>query len=493
MVLRSPAASSDSSRRLPLLDAHLSDIMETDEMGVDIDTHLADTGAGVEQGNIFPILEADATGVDFNTDLADTGAGVEQDFTTSPSGSVFPPPPDKQATSDVRTAPNQTPFKGPAWKYIPYVDKAPVGKSKGRMRGRRGGVNNKQMPPPSTRTPKAVAHAATTPPAASPTRRAQGGPLRATKTVVLKPSPEANTTSLVAPNTPTTRVAAAPETPEIVHPAPNDNPPSDNLPAQGSKSIGVLPSMENLDVDLVPLQKTVRLPQASSTDLFQAAPTSTSIPYIVSAQGNPVPCNNAPGPTESTPAHNAPEAKMESTADHNSDSLVRAVSLGCSASIGLMRSDCDEYEDAEEQADEESNPAGLLEGKTTVTVATSPPQALPRFDGSEPRGDRVNSYSSQDETRDRYMSTDSADGDSEDDSGSTTSGDGWSTSSDVETAPDYESARCELCRGPALYADHTAAALRAVITPPASKTPTSGWPGPTECLGVGNRRSRPAA
>ena len=118
-----------------------------------------------------------------------------------------------------------------------------------------------------------------------------------------------------------------------------------------------------------------------------------------------------------------------------------------------LGSSSDEYEDAEEEADGESNPAGLLESKTTVTVATSPPQAPARFYRGEPRGDQVDGNSRHDETSDAYISSDSADGDSDDDSRSTTSGDGWSTSSDVETAPDYEDGVCELCRGPDLYAN----------------------------------------
>ena len=110
-----------------------------------------------------------------------------------------------------------------------------------------------------------------------------------------------------------------------------------------------------------------------------------------------------------------------------------------------------EYEDAKEEADEESNPAWLLDNNTNVAVGVSSPRTPQRFNGSAPSEERCDDYSSQNDTSGAYVSTDSADGGSEDDCDSTASDDGWSTSSDVETAPDYEDARCELCRGPELY------------------------------------------
>ena len=112
-----------------------------------------------------------------------------------------------------------------------------------------------------------------------------------------------------------------------------------------------------------------------------------------------------------------------------------------------------ECEDAKEEADEESNPARLLDNNANVAVGASPPRTPHRIEGGAPSGSRCDSYSCQNDTSGAYETIGSDDGDSDDDSGSTASDNGWSTSSDVETAPDYEDARCELCRGPALYAE----------------------------------------
>ena len=161
VVPRAPA----TSRKHPPLDAHLTDIQETRgsiALSGPLSSRL-DSSRRIPplDAHLTDIQQADETGVSINADLADTGARNEQGFTPASSDSVFLPPPEKVVTSIVRTAPHQTTWKGAAWTYTLYGDKGSVDKSTDRKRGRRGGVNNKKTPPPSTRpptrtTPKAV-------------------------------------------------------------------------------------------------------------------------------------------------------------------------------------------------------------------------------------------------------------------------------------------------------------------------------------------------
>ena len=223
VVPRTPA----TSRRLPPLGAHLADIQEADE-----------------------------TGLSINADLEDTRARNEQGFTPASSDSVFPSPPAMMVTPIVRRAPLQTAWQGAAWKYTLYSDKHSVHKSTERKRGRRGGVNNKKTPPPSTRpptrtTPEALALRETRAPRpTSPPLPAQDVPLSAPLPTVLEPSSAPCTTSLVAPGASVSLATTAVEPPEIVDDAPQANTPSDPPGARGSESDGVSTGVTDLDVSM---------------------------------------------------------------------------------------------------------------------------------------------------------------------------------------------------------------------------------------------------
>ena len=126
-----PPSKPAASRSLPPLDAHLADIQEASE-----------------------------TGVSVNADLGNARARNEQ-ASAPTSSDVFLSHPAMMLTPIVRRTPLQTAWQGAAWKYTLYSDKSSVHKSTERKRGRRGGVNNKNTPPPSTRlSPRTTPEAA---------------------------------------------------------------------------------------------------------------------------------------------------------------------------------------------------------------------------------------------------------------------------------------------------------------------------------------------